>query len=295
MNSYIEAVRHVYRHGEDVFNERTGSMIRTCSGLTIRHDSSESFPIPSARRVSLRIAFEEIMFFARGRTDTKILEKKKIGIWKGNTSREFLDAKGLYHLPEGDMGKGYGYQWRNFFGTDQLSRLFTNLLLDPSSRQHLVVAWNPAELHLMALPPCHFSFQVLIKNNRLDLIAYLRSNDLPYGTPYNLMGYGFIQSVLVNYMNANGFNIKAGELILQIGDAHMYQNQYEGENAFVYSMIERYMEVQLKKEMNAPKPVLKINKEIKTFQDFLDLEFSDLTLENYDPQPDYKNKPNMVA
>lgn len=291
----MDALRHTYEHGEDVLNERTGSYTRSVTGLTISHDCSKSFPITTARKVAFRIAFEEMMFFFRGHTDTYLLEEKNIFIWKGNTSREFLNNRNLNHLPVGDMGKGYGYQWRNFFGVDQLKRCFEQLLTNPSSRQNLVSAWNPAQLEEMALPPCHFSFQPLVRNGRLDLNVFLRSNDLPYGTPYNLMGYGFLLECMVNFMRSNGRHINVGKLNLMIGDAHIYQNQMTGEGSFVYQMIERYYEVQLILDHTNPVPKLEIQKSLKTFEDFLSLEYKDLALHNYNPQEDYKNKPAMVA
>ena len=291
----MDALRHTYEHGEDVLNERTGSYTRSVTGLTISHDCSNSFPITTARKVAFRIAFEEMMFFFRGHTDTYLLEEKNIFIWKGNTSREFLNNRNLNHLPVGDMGKGYGYQWRNFFGVDQLKRCFEQLLTNPSSRQNLVSAWNPAQLDEMALPPCHFSFQPLVRNGRLDLNVFLRSNDLPYGTPYNLMGYGFLLECMVNFMRSNGRHINVGKLNLMIGDAHIYQNQMTGEGSFVYQMIERYYEIQLILDHTNPAPQLKIQKSLKTFEDFLSLEYKDLVLHNYNPQEDYKNKPAMVA
>ena len=291
----MDALRHTYEHGEDVLNERTGSYTRSVTGLTISHDCSKSFPITTARKVAFRIAFEEMMFFFRGHTDTYLLEEKNIFIWKGNTSREFLNNRNLNHLPVGDMGKGYGYQWRNFLGVDQLKRCFEQLLTNPSSRQNLVSAWNPAQLDEMALPPCHFSFQPLVRNGRLDLNVFLRSNDLPYGTPYNLMGYGFLLECMVNFMRSNGRHINVGKLNLMIGDAHIYQNQMTGEGSFVYQMIERYYEIQLILDHTNPAPQLKIQKSLKTFEDFLSLEYKDLVLHNYNPQEDYKNKPAMVA
>ena len=295
MQSYMDAVRHVYERGEDVLNERTGSYTRSVTGLTISHDCSKSFPLPTARRVALRIAFEEMMFFFRGDTNTLLLEEKNIGIWKGNTTREFLDKRGLRYLQVGDMGKGYGYQWRNFFGVDQLKRCFQELLDNPSSRQNLVSAWNPAELNQMALPPCHFSFQPLVRNGRIDLNVFLRSNDLPYGTPYNLMGYGFLLECMVNFMRNNGVQVNAGTLNLMIGDAHIYQNQMIGEGSFVYNMIERYYEIQLKLDHTNPAPKLEICKALNTFEDFLSLKWEDINLHGYKPQDDYTNKPGMVA
>ena len=93
----MDALRHTYEHGEDVLNERTGSYTRSVTGLAISHDCSKSFPITTARKVAFRIAFEEMMFFFRGHTDTYLLEEKNIFIWKGNTSREFLNNRNLNH------------------------------------------------------------------------------------------------------------------------------------------------------------------------------------------------------
>lgn len=126
----------------------------------------------------------------------------------------------------GDMGKGYGYQWRNFFGVDQLKRCFEQLLTNPSSRQK--TWYRPGILRNWIKWLCLlviFLFQPLVRNGRVDLNVFLRSNDLPYGTPYNLMGYGFLLECMVNFMRNNGSDVVVGKLNLMIGDAHIYKNQ----------------------------------------------------------------------
>jgi thymidylate synthase len=128
---------------------------------------------------------EELLFFLRGETDTKKLEAVGVNIWKGNTSREFLDNKGLNYLPEGSLGKGYGYQWRNFGGTeinkgiDQISNAIDLIKNNPDSRRILVSAWNPLQQSEMALEPCHclfqfyvfYDFYVLFLKNKIKLVC----------------------------------------------------------------------------------------------------------------------------
>src|SRR5580704_2354509 len=113
MKTYLDLLRETYEFGEKTAN-RTSVPTRSLTGRSLRWDLREGFPILTTRRISFRIAFEETLFFLRGETQTKLLEEKKIGIWRDNTSREFLDERGLGHIEAGDMGKGYGYQIRNF-------------------------------------------------------------------------------------------------------------------------------------------------------------------------------------
>ena len=112
---YLSVMKNIVEKGHDR-PDRTGVGSRAIWGCNIEIDLDEGFPIITTRKTTPRIAFEETWFFLRGETDTKKLEEKKINIWKGNTSREFLDGRGLCYLPEGNLGKGYGFQWRNFGG-----------------------------------------------------------------------------------------------------------------------------------------------------------------------------------
>lgn len=112
---YLNIMADIIHNGVKTKN-RTGEDSYTTWGQTLKFDLADGFPIITTRKVPLRIAFEETWFFLRGETDTKKLEEKNINIWKGNTTREFLDKRGLDYLPEGHMGKGYSFQWRNFGG-----------------------------------------------------------------------------------------------------------------------------------------------------------------------------------
>lgn len=287
MKNYIDLIKDVLDNGIDK-PDRTGIGSKSVFGRTLRWNLSEGFPLITTRKVSLRIAFEETMFFLRGETNTKLLEEKNINIWKGNTSREFLDSRGLHHLPEGDMGHGYGYVWRNFVGennksVDQIADLLEGLKKDPFSRRHLVSGWNPVELSNTALPPCHMMHMYSVENgydvanNKLNSCFIMRSNDVPFGLPYNIAGYA-----LLNHIFAKHLGLIPGDLVYFGWDVHVYQNQIEMCNEQI---------------LREPKqlPRILIHKDLKTFEDVLSLQWEDIELIGYDPHPDIKNKPKMAV
>ncbi len=258
-------------------------------------DLSNGFPITTLRKVSLRIAFEELMFFLRGGTDTKILEDKKINIWKGNTSRNFLDGRKLTYLPIGNMGKGYGFQWRNFgggysvkqshfydfsthdgCGDDQLYNLLYTLKNDPNSRRHIVIGWNPSQLNEMALAPCHLYNQYQILDGKLNSIFVMRSSDLIYGLPFNIISYALLNLFIASYLN-----IKCGILSYVGADVHIYNNLIPIANKLL-----------TRKYYQSPSIIL--NKEINSLDDMLNIEYSDIKLIDYVYNPDFTNKPPMA-
>lgn len=300
MNNFKNLLKDVYLNGVDK-GDRTGIGSRAVFGRTLRWDLSHGFPITTLRKVPLRIAFEETMFFLRGETNTKLLEEKNINIWKGNTSREFLDKVGLANLPEGSMGKGYGYQWRHWETNqneprtdkdghiwhfpkevDQVANLLTGLKNDPLGRRHVVTGWNPGQLHEMALPPCHMMHlysvdgDFTVGDGKLHNCFVMRSNDVPFGLPFNIASYA-----LLNHIFAKHLGLAPGELVYFGWDVHIYQNQME--------MVEELLE-------RDPKalPTLIIKKDLPTFDDILSLQWEDIELIGYDPHPDVKNKPGMA-
>lgn len=288
MQNYIELLSDVMNNGVDK-PDRTGVGSRAVFGRMLRWDLSKGFPLQTVRRVPLRIAFEETMFFLRGQTNTKLLEEKNINIWKGNTSREFLDKRGLQYLPEGDMGKGYGYQWRHWGvadsikTVDQISDLLSGIKSDPYGRRHVVTGWNPGDLHRMALPPCHMLHMYGVEGDftvgegRLNNSFVMRSNDVPFGLPFNIASYA-----LINHIFAKHLNLTPGDLVYFGWDVHIYQNQFE----MVDEMLER-----------TPRalPTLNIKKDLPTLDDILSLQWEDIELIGYDPYPDVKNKPGMAV
>ena len=252
-------------------------------GESMKFDLSDGFPIITTRKIPLRIAFEETMFFLRGETDTKKLEEKKINIWKGNTSREFLDNIGHEAWAEGEIGPGsYGALWRGFpyngGKIDQVKVTLDAMKNNPESRRHLISAWHPQySLTEAALPACHMLYQYGIKNNKLHSTFYMRSSDFIFGAPFNICGYALMQHIFAKYLN-----LDVGTLTYCAGDVHIYNNQI----SIVKEMVKR-----------VPKklPILIINKELNIFEDILSLEFSDIKLEGYEPYPDFKNKPPMAV
>ena len=307
MQNYIDLLQDIIDNGVDK-PDRTGVGSRAVFGRTLRWNLSEGFPAITVRKVSPRFAFEETMFFLRGETNTKLLEEKNINIWKGNTTREFLDSRGLYHLPEGDMGKGYGYQWRHWesvdnmnpvyqnsngfksevitgrlFEVDQVARVLEDLKNDPYSRRHVITGWNPGQLGEMALPPCHmmqmYSAEASFERsgNRLNSCFIMRSNDVPYGLPFNIMGYAFLNHIFARYLG-----MEPGDLVYFGWDVHIYQNQME-------------MSREMVKREPKPLPRLVIHKDLKTLDDIMSLQYSDIEIVGYDPHPDFKDKPGMAV
>ncbi len=291
MKNYLELLQDIMDNGFDK-DDRTGIGSRSVWGRTLRWDLSEGFPIITTRKVALRIAFEETMFFLRGDRDTTLLEEKNIHIWKGNTTREFLDERGLDWLEEGDMGYGYGHQWRNFggwdiadspedwhyTGVDQVVGMLEDIKRDPFSRRHIITAWNPHQLEKTALPPCHILHQYQVTPaGKLNSSFLMRSNDVPFGLPYNIMGYALLNILFATYLG-----YEPGELVYQGNDAHIYKNQFD------------MVKEQLTRTPH-PLPQLKILKHLNTLDDLLELQYNDILLENYVAEPDIKNKPAMAV
>ena len=287
MQNYLDLLKDVMENGVDR-PDRTGIGSRFVNGRILRWDLKQGFPIITTRKVSLRIAFEETMFFLRGQSNTKLLEEKNINIWRGNTSREFLDARGLTNLPEGDMGRGYGVQWRNWRSSndcevDQISQLLENIKTDPHGRRHVVTGWNPGELNQMALPPCHMMHmysvegEFTVTSGRLNSCFVMRSNDVPYGLPYNIMSYA-----LLNHIFAKHLGLEPGDLVYMGWDVHIYNNQFD----MVREQLTR---------TPTSLPELYIDREVSTIDDIMALDWDDIRLEGYNPMPDIQNKPKMAV
>lgn len=297
---YLSIMESTLFHGIDR-PDRTGVGSRAGWGCDIDINLADGFPIITTRKTTARIAFEETWFFLRGEVDTKKLEAKKINIWKGNTTREFLDKRGLYYLPEGHLGKGYGFQWRNFGGdyksvtdpvtygqnydyytldgkgVDQVVNTLNGLQSDPYGRRHIIMGWNPQQEHEMALPPCHLYQQYQILDGRLNSMFLMRSWDFLYGAPFNIMGYA-----MLNHAFAKFLRLAPGTLRAMGTDVHLYHNQLE----IAAEQVQRDP---------FPLPKLTITKDLNSIDDILALEFSDFVLEGYEAHPDFKNKPGMAV
>jgi dihydrofolate reductase/thymidylate synthase len=184
---YLDSLKHIVDHGESR-PDRTGVGTTSIFGMKMKYDISERLPVITTKRVSINNILRELLFFISGKTDTRILEEQGCKIWKANTSREFLDSRGLDY-EEGDLGTAYGFQWRHWGaeyngmdkdysekGIDQLSELIKGIREDPYSRRHILSAWNVSQLNTMALQPCHMMCQFYVSGDRkfLDCQLYQR-------------------------------------------------------------------------------------------------------------------------
>ncbi|KAG4212731.1 hypothetical protein ERO13_A01G004300v2 [Gossypium hirsutum] len=236
------------------------------------------------QKVFWRGVVEELLWFISGSTNAKVLQEKGIHIWDGNASRDFLDSIGLTSREEGDLGPVYGFQWRHFGarytdmhadytgqGFDQLLDAIDKIKNNPNDRRIILSAWNPSDLKLMALPPCHMFAQFYVANEELSCQMYQRSADMGLGVPFNIASYA-----LLTCMIAHVCDLIPGDFIHVLGDTH------------VYSTHVRPLQEQLQK---LPKPfphfsyhigmqILKINPEKKNIDSFV---ASDFKLIGYDP------------
>jgi len=194
--------------------DRTGTGTYSLFGKTLEHDMSAGFPLLLSKKVSFKAAKFELLWILQGRTDIQYLRDNGINYWDPDYKRS--------GRTDGTLGPVYGKQWRDFNGVDQLQRLIIGIMTKPESRRLIVNAWNPSELHHMALPPCHYGFQVYINNNQLDLMWQQRSADVFLGLPYDIAMYGLLLELL-----AKGAGYKPGRLIAQLGDCHLYSNHIE--------------------------------------------------------------------
>jgi thymidylate synthase len=177
--------------------DRTGTGTRSVFGRTIKHDMALGFPLLTSKRISFNAARTELLWILQGRTDLKYLEDNGVNYWRPDYVRSGRTDETL--------GPVYGKQWRDFNGVDQLKELVYSINTNPSSRRLIVSAWAPHEMQDMALPPCHYAFQVYINNDTLDLMWMQRSADVFLGLPYDIAMYGLLLELL-----AKGIRAKAG-------------------------------------------------------------------------------------
>ena len=200
--------------------DRTGTGTKSVFGRTIKHDMSLGFPILTSKKISFNAARTELLWILQGRTDLKYLEDNGVKYWRPDYERSGRTDETL--------GPVYGKQWRDFNGVDQLNNLVYSINTNAHSRRLIVSAWAPHELDDMALPPCHYAFQVNINNGVMDLMWQQRSADVFLGLPYDITMYGLLLEML-----AKGAGLKTGQLIGQLGDCHLYNNHLEQAKTFL--------------------------------------------------------------
>lgn len=265
---YISLVKDILTNGKSR-DDRTGVGTIGLFGKHFTMDISTSFPLLTSKRVWWKGVLEELLFFISGSTDTKVLEEKGVNIWKGNTSREFLDKRGLYNLKEGEYGKSYGYQWRKFGDkVDQLQNLIDGIRNDPFGRRHYMTAWNPLELENIPLPACHLSCQFYVsEDKKLSCQVYMRSCDVFLGLPFNIASYACL-----TYMIAHLTNLEPHELSFCLGDTHIYKNHIDQCNEMIKRDLRHF-------------PKLKIKRKVENIDNF---KYDDFEIINYNPHPTIK-------
>jgi thymidylate synthase len=246
----------------------------------------DKIPLMTTRSMSVRMIFEELMWILRGQTDVSILQSKKVNIWNDNSTREFLDKRGLTHLKEGDIGAGYGFQMRHSGATyvdcktdysgkgfDQLTYVIDLLKNDPYSRRIMINLWNPPDLDKMSLPPCGFCYQFYVDNEGGEGNMYLsckitqRSSDIALAGCWNVVSCSIFVKMLAWICG-----MKPREIIWSVGDCHIYSNQIEN----VKEQLERIDEIG-----DCPRLEIRERTSVKNITDF---EYSDFELRNYNPQ-----------
>lgn len=243
-NCYLDCIKRILEVGKSR-DDRTGVGTVSIFGHQMEFDISQSIPLFTTKRVPWKSCIEELLWFMRGDTDVKILQKRGVKIWDGNTSREFLDNRGLYHYDTGILGPGYGWQWRHFGakysqafadtsnldtskigGFDQLEYVINELKTNPFSRRIMMSYWNPPDFDKTALLPCHTSCQFYVTERSgeryLSCMFNMRSNDIFLGNPFNIFSYA-----VLTYIIAKRCDMNPDRLIYNVGDMHIYKNHLE--------------------------------------------------------------------
>ena len=257
-NQYEEFMRHVYENGVEK-SDRTGTGTRSVFGYQMRFNLQEGFPLVTTKKLHLRSIIHELLWFLQGDSNIKYLKDNGVSIWD-----EWADENG-------ELGPVYGVQWRNWTGreqnVDQIAELIKTIKTNPDSRRMIVTAWNVAEIHKMALPPCHMMVQVYVANGKLSCQLYQRSCDIFLGVPFNIASYS-----LLTHMLAQQCDLEVGDFVWTGGDCHIYSNHYE------------QVELQLSREPRAY-PQLRINRRPDSIFDY---RFEDFEIVGYDPHPHIK-------
>ncbi|NBO38223.1 thymidylate synthase [bacterium] len=272
MKTYHDLLSHLLEFGHRK-DDRTGTGTLSVFGYQMRFPLNAGFPLLTTKKVHFKSIVHELLWFLKGDTNIKYLKDNGVSIWD-----EWADA-------DGNLGPVYGHQWRNFGarksgdtwsgstlnqdlpGVDQIADLLKQLKTNPDSRRLIVSAWNPVDVPRMALPPCHSLFQFYVAGGALSCQLYQRSADVFLGVPFNIASYA-----LLTHMIAQVCNLKVGDFVHTLGDAHLYTNHIE------------QARLQLTRDFRTL-PTLKLNPAVK---DLFAFTYEDISLEGYDPHPAIK-------
>lgn len=256
MQAYLDLLHDVLDNGVRK-SDRTGTGTLSVFGRQLRFDLRDGLPLVTTKKVHLKSIIHELLWFLQGSTNVAELQKHGVSIWD-----EWADE-------QGELGPVYGNQWRSWptpdgGSIDQISQVVEQLKSNPDSRRHLVSAWNVGELERMALPPCHVLFQFWVANGGLSCQLYQRSADLFLGVPFNIASYA-----LLTLMMAQACGLRPADLVLTLGDTHLYLNHLDQAH------------LQVERDPR-PLPRMHLNPEVASIFDF---RYADFSLEGYDPHP----------
>ena len=259
--AYLDLLSAVLNNGKEK-SDRTGTGTLSLFGWQSRYDLREGFPLLTTKRLHTQSIIEELLWFIKGETNIAYLKERGVTIWD-----EWADE-------DGELGPIYGKQWREWEtpdgqSIDQLTQAIKTLKITPDSRRIIVSAWNPADIHKMALPPCHALYQFYVDDKTLSCQLYQRSADVFLGVPFNIASYA-----LLTHMVAHVAGLKVGELIHTFGDVHLYKNHIE------------QAKEQLTREPN-PLPKLKFISAPDSIEDFT---AKNIAIKGYDPHPHIEAK-----
>lgn len=254
-------MQHVLDHGTQK-HDRTGTGTISVFGHQMRFNLEDGFPMVTTKKLHLKSIIHELIWFLQGDTNIKYLKENNVRIWD-----EWADE-------QGNLGPVYGAQWRSWPTADgrhidQIAQVIKTIKENPDSRRIMVSAWNVAEIENMKLPPCHALFQFYVADGKLSCQLYQRSADIFLGVPFNIASYA-----LLTMMVAQVCNLKVGEFIHTLGDAHLYNNHIE------------QAKLQLTRDPK-PLPKMKINPDVK---DIFEFRYEDFTLEHYEAHPHIKGE-----
>ena len=278
-------------------NTRNGNVFSRF-GCMIKFDNiSTSFPLITSKKVFFRGIVEELLWFLKGSTNANELKEKNVNIWNGNSTREYLDSVGLQDYEEGELGPVYGWQWRmfgkkytpdklkaspeaspedspeavpEFGGADQVKYVITELLME-NSRRAVLSAWNPVDLNIMALPPCHILYIFNKTKDGLCCHLTMRSSDLFLGLPFNIASCALLTQIIAHLLH-----MKSSEICLSLCDAHIYEEHIEQVKKQID--LEIYESPRVIIEKAAPDIESSIDDKIKWIES---LTYSDFTLIDY--------------
>lgn len=274
---YLNALKDILETGEQR-PDRTGVGTISKFGIQLRFDLAKGFPAVTTKKLAWKACVSELLWFISGSGDERKLKELLYGdaastkktIWSENATADYWQPRARF---KGDLGRVYGVQWRTWRAPmfsaarmgvkhiDQLQMLINGLKSDPYGRRHIISAWNPGELDQMALPPCHMMAQFYVsKDGKLSCQMYQRSADMFLGVPFNIASYA-----LFTHMLAKICGLKVGELVIVLGDAHIYENHVE------------QVKEQLARKPFAS-PTLFLNADVENIMDFT---MNDIQLEDY--------------